>query len=446
MKREVLGIGEEITDYKFKGILDWLITINDPREIWKAQPTYLISEFAYLTVGFLTFLHSRRVGGRFKWLWLTCIMHGFFVENMTFWNDEINNFWHSQTTIVLMGRRLPLHILFLYPTFIYSASAMVSRMRLSLLQQALATGLSVVLIDIPYDIMAVKFVHWTWHDTDPNIYDRHYWVPWTSYYFHATFACSFTLAFNLWRRLICENDPENPWVEDKRASREFLCCLLTAVCGMPGGVLQFLPIYHLFHDYLGIHTENCVITLVLVYFLIAWRMDRNPKEGSRPANSQRKYYINEIIIGLILHYSVYMGMALFGDPEYEISVGVHEKIGPCNELQEQKTMMTLITGETAKRRKYLCLEDYDEQYFDFRCVNKVPKTGSEWYTICGTPYPNKAEYVQVIGLICFVAFMFFGAMLFSSGEEWNTAPGKGTKVSSARKYSPKKSKSKPKQN
>ena len=148
----------------------------------------------------------------------------------------------------------------------------------------MAIGLAAVLIDIPYDIMAVKFVHWTWHDTDPNIYDRHYWVPWTSYYFHATFACAFTLTFNLWRRLLCDNDPSNPWVEDKRWTRELLCSVLTGLSGMPGGVLQFLPIYHPFRDLFGIHTENCVITLFVIFFFIAWRNDRNPTLGSRPQN------------------------------------------------------------------------------------------------------------------------------------------------------------------
>lgn len=66
--------------------------------------------------------------------------------------------------------------------------------------QPFAVGLLTVLIDIPYDIVAVKFVHWTWHDTDPNIYDRHYWVPWNSYYFHATFASSFYFFFDASRR------------------------------------------------------------------------------------------------------------------------------------------------------------------------------------------------------------------------------------------------------
>ena len=60
----------------------------------------------------------------------------------------------------------------------------------------ISVGLSAVMLDLPYDILGVKNLFWTWHDTDPNIYDRHYWVPWTSYYFHITFSAGFTAVFH----------------------------------------------------------------------------------------------------------------------------------------------------------------------------------------------------------------------------------------------------------
>lgn len=86
------------------------------------------------------------------------------------------------------------------PAFIYQAAYAVSKLNLPKYAEPLAVGLVTVLIDIPYDIVAVKFVHWTWHDTDPNIFDRHYWVPWNSYYFHATFAASLFFFFGATRR------------------------------------------------------------------------------------------------------------------------------------------------------------------------------------------------------------------------------------------------------
>jgi len=67
----------------------------------------------------------------------------------------------------------------------------------------------VVLLDIPFDIVGIKQLFWTWHDTDPNINDRHYHVPWSSYYFHASFAAGFTILFNGTRDLIgheCDGD------------------------------------------------------------------------------------------------------------------------------------------------------------------------------------------------------------------------------------------------
>lgn len=63
-------------------------------------------------------------------------------------------------------------------------------------------GLGTVMLDMPYDIMGIKLVWWTWHDTDPNIYDRMYWVPWNSYYFHACFACSFVWVMRLSRKFL----------------------------------------------------------------------------------------------------------------------------------------------------------------------------------------------------------------------------------------------------
>lgn len=87
------------------------------------------------------------------------------------------------------------------PTFIYNAVHAVSKIQLPNWAEPFAVGLTVVLIDIPYDIVSVKFVHWTWHDTDPNIADRHYWVPWNSYYFHAVFSASFVFWFYFLHKL-----------------------------------------------------------------------------------------------------------------------------------------------------------------------------------------------------------------------------------------------------
>lgn len=46
----------------------------------------------------------------------------------------------------------------------------MSKLKLkSELAEYMAVGLMTVLIDMPYDIIGIKYVHWIWHDTDPNI-------------------------------------------------------------------------------------------------------------------------------------------------------------------------------------------------------------------------------------------------------------------------------------
>lgn len=46
----------------------------------------------------------------------------------------------------------------------------VSKMKLKCgYAEHLAVGLMTVLIDMPYDIIVVKYSHWIWHDTDPNV-------------------------------------------------------------------------------------------------------------------------------------------------------------------------------------------------------------------------------------------------------------------------------------
>lgn len=52
-------------------------------------------------------------GGRFRYLWLGTLLHGLVVEMAAFWLPDIDNYWHAQSPIDFLGRRLPLYIIFL---------------------------------------------------------------------------------------------------------------------------------------------------------------------------------------------------------------------------------------------------------------------------------------------------------------------------------------------
>lgn len=69
------------------------------------------------------------------------------------------------------------------------------------------------------------------------------------------------------------------------------------------------------------------------------------------------------------------------------------------------------------KRKYLCLSDYDEQYYDFSCLNKLPSEGAVWYTVCGVPYVNRVEYIAMESLICLVAGTVYWNYHFRSAPD-----------------------------
>ena len=55
----------------------------------------------------------------------------------------------------------------------------VGNLKLPWWAEPFAVALGDLVLDIPFDILGIKLIWWTWHDTDPNIFDRTYSVPWT---------------------------------------------------------------------------------------------------------------------------------------------------------------------------------------------------------------------------------------------------------------------------
>lgn len=391
---------------QLKQELEWFVSFRNPKEIWHAHWSYLVIEILFFICGFLTFKHACKKGGRNVYLWLAAALHGIVVETLSYLLPD--NFWHAQSTIMFLGFRLPAYIILLYPVFIYTTCVAVNKLKLPYWAEPFAVGLAVVLLDVPFDILGIKCLWWTWHDTDPNIHDRHYWVPWTSYYFHASFAFSFSFIFRYSRSIILSENERNRFM---RFLKEIVCVILVAILSTPLGILQFVLIYHGLHDLYKIHTEVCVLLLLSFYFLIVWTADRNPNTSAR---SERNNQLDEISLVVYLFYFTFAIIVAIIKPETQRSTGLHEPIGTCNEKINVHTPIGIIL----KKRKYLCLEDYDEAY-DFHCVKKSDTSleDNQWYTICGTPFPNIAEYIIIIWAFCCIGLYVYYQMLYKSGTD-----------------------------
>lgn len=235
-------------------------------------------------------------------------------------------------------------------------------------------------MDIPYDITGVRFINWTWHDTDPNLYERTYFVPWNSYMFHFFFACSMSFVMQNARKVFEKRKVDK--YERGSMTSEIFALLMTTVFSMPLGALLFMVSYHILHDFLLVPTETVVVPIIGILILVVWAMDR--RNNNRKEDTMQKHATFEdklLYVHQVVHYVTLVLVHVVFNPEDHISISLHETIGNCSETKVVKTLL-----KDLEKRAFLCVTDYDEKYYDFNCLKELPPAGSSWYTVCGTPY------------------------------------------------------------
>ncbi|KAK0404069.1 hypothetical protein QR680_017269 [Steinernema hermaphroditum] len=400
-------------------LADWLCKYQDPAQILENHWSFLACELVFFFLAAITFVHAWRRGGRYLYAWIGIFIHALNVENLTYWIPQMNNFWQAQGIFTLFGSRMPLYILFgIYHVFDYCTYVMVRKLYLPWWAEGPAVGLCAVMLDLPYDILGVKLLWWQWHDTDPNIFDRSYHVPWNSYYFHASFACAFIWLLHGSRRLLV-GDSYN-W---RKFTREFLCAAIAGLGAFWLGALQFVLIYHPAHDVFQVPTELTTLSFLGLYAVIVFAADR--RNRTLAAWHHVSMWFDEVCCAICIHYLFFMILVVVGDPVNTVSLGLHQPIGPCNATQSVQTLLGPL-----QKKKYLCIDDYDEAYLDFHCVpgrknrprafGQIQADGKklgvdaplDWYEICGTEWGNHAEYIFLIwstSLLFLAVFFQLGA-------------------------------------
>ena len=132
----------------FTNELEWIVKFRNPFGEYgqlRWEPTFFFNELEFYLLAILTYIHAYRHGARYMWLWWTTIAHGLMTECTSYWAPDIDNFWHAQSTFMFFGQREPLHIMCLYPGFIYTASVAVARLNITERCEAAAMGLFVVI-------------------------------------------------------------------------------------------------------------------------------------------------------------------------------------------------------------------------------------------------------------------------------------------------------------
>ncbi|XP_035210989.1 uncharacterized protein LOC118185256 [Stegodyphus dumicola] len=309
--------------------LRWLVTFRSPKEILVDHTSFLAVEVLFYIGFVLTLKHAVRNGGRYFYLWLAALVHGLAVESLSYMIPDIDSFWHAQSSVMLFGQRLPLHIVCFYPVLIYTASVAVSRMKLPLWSEMCAVGIAMVVLDIPNDIIGIKLLWWTFHDTDPNLAERLYWVPWTSYFFFGAFMSSLIFCLHTFRKVMTGNKKYSAG-----GHLTGICCAIASgIIAIPLGILQFALLYHIPHDIYKVPASVCTIIYLTTLCLLAWTGDRSvgtmTKLTKVTDNYQKK--VDELFLFVVLYFSFFAILTFVAQPQTIFSAGFHQPIGSCDE-------------------------------------------------------------------------------------------------------------------
>jgi len=89
----------------------------------------------------------------------------------------------------------------------------------------------------------------------------------------------------------------------------------------PSGILGFSVLYHPLHDLYGVPTQIILTFLIAIYIMLAMLKQKQRNKLN---------FSLSIVLYLCVYYATFLCLAIWGKPENEVSIGLHEEIGPCN--------------------------------------------------------------------------------------------------------------------
>jgi hypothetical protein len=165
--------------------------------------------------------------------WLVILAYGIAMELLAF--NAYPDYAHGQFSVELYHRKLPLYITFVYVVIDYTGLKLAERLKLGAFAEAVAGGLAMLLLDVPFDIAGVDARWWSWLPSGHDVTQRWLGVPLTSYEWYLLFG-----AVLVW---MCR--AVRPRVERRSLAVQLALAPLVAVGVIVLGILGFLPFHAL---------------------------------------------------------------------------------------------------------------------------------------------------------------------------------------------------------
>ena len=409
------------------------------------MPTFVIAEVTFIIVAILSFIHalsrpSSSPSGRRRHLllFIFAIIGGSCSDLLFMHLPIVDNFWHSQATIMLT-ERLPFYILTVYASFIYIPIASVWRCGLPIISEATLSGILAVFFYAPFDVVGAKFLWWTWHDSDTVVSERILNVPVSSTMWVGIYTTMFALLFTYF--LPTTNDMQakqerlsdgsllyNGGISAKTPSqtnqRHIPLFTISSILRAGTASILAIPLMMLHMMIIQCIMGGLVLpppppptSSMLGLTLVAYgslcissiaddaavsnnqiRLER--KQMSFKGSGGGKSY--SLVFAIVFHYLMLLYVARYCDPIHSISTGIHQTYGPCN------VKTTDYAGETCN--KFVCdvLEHVDYKLFSCgeNTIQPIYKNKElNWYTICGLPkndaWVRSSTAYSISGLVMF---------------------------------------------
>jgi hypothetical protein len=165
--------------------------------------------------------------------WLVVFAYGVAMELLAF--NAYPDYEHGRFSVALYHQKLPLYVTFVYVVFHYTGLQVVAARGLRPLAAALVTGLAILLLDVPFDIVGVDARWWTWHPSSHDVAQRWLGVPLTSYEWYLLFGAILAWLVRALR----------PRIERRPLAAYVALAPLVAVAVIVLGILGFLPFHAL---------------------------------------------------------------------------------------------------------------------------------------------------------------------------------------------------------
>lgn len=364
---------------------------------WELMPTFLVGEYLFYILTLIALYHALRSGYWYTFIWFAALFTGTCNDIFFMFLPLVDNFWQAQATIML-SERLPLYIPCVYICFMYYSVVAAEQLSINVLSSATSAGVLALLFYGPYDVVGAHFLWWTWHETDPSVSQRLIGVPVGSSLWVLTFASAFYLLLQICKRLLRSRRFRNIIF-----AFALICILTTPLMLVQMFILQLIDQQHI--PTLSMLLSVAALYLTITFLGIVYSFMKNAVILKR----ERSHIILMIATyGYFLTLSI---IAIFGNPEKHISMGVHQTFGPCNITSQD------LLGHV--RRDFICDSDNDHNFY-LKCLNHNPKTYESWYPVCGKPASNMYFLYGVLLLAVLGSFTYAG--LYTNRKIYQPSP------------------------